>query len=86
MPSGQEVKNRIGTGAAKACMCRARLLSDLTGQTACSNEATSPDGRLCAFHSRQCQGQSSCIIHREILYSPTCNSPLPRLQEAQRRA
>ncbi|KAH6625600.1 hypothetical protein C7974DRAFT_434634 [Boeremia exigua] len=38
-----------------AAICRARLLSDLSGQTACDNEATSADGRLCAFHSRQCQ-------------------------------
>lgn len=37
-------------------ICRARLLSDLTGQTPCDKEATSLDGRLCAFHSRQCQG------------------------------
>ncbi|KAJ8107718.1 hypothetical protein OPT61_g8673 [Boeremia exigua] len=38
-----------------ASTCRARLLSDLSGQTACDKEATSADGRLCAFHSRQCQ-------------------------------
>ena len=37
--------------------CRARLLSDLSGQTACDKPATSADGRLCAFHSRQCQGK-----------------------------
>ncbi|KAF1961597.1 hypothetical protein CC80DRAFT_462884 [Byssothecium circinans] len=36
-------------------ICRARLLSDLSGQTPCDKEATSLDGRLCAFHSRQCQ-------------------------------
>lgn len=30
-------------------------MSDLSGQTACDREATSLDGRLCAFHSRQCQ-------------------------------
>ncbi|KAF1830577.1 hypothetical protein BDW02DRAFT_558680 [Decorospora gaudefroyi] len=35
--------------------CRARLLSDLTAQTACDKEATSSNGRLCAFHARQCQ-------------------------------
>jgi hypothetical protein len=39
-----------------AAICRARLLSDLSGQTVCDQEATSVDGRLCAFHSRQCQG------------------------------
>lgn len=39
-----------------AAICRARLLSDLSGQTLCDKEATSVDGRLCAFHSRQCQG------------------------------
>ncbi|KAH7067817.1 hypothetical protein FB567DRAFT_256347 [Paraphoma chrysanthemicola] len=38
-----------------APICRARLLSDLSGQTACGKEATSAGGRLCAFHSRQCQ-------------------------------
>ncbi|KAF3051114.1 hypothetical protein E8E11_006285 [Didymella keratinophila] len=38
-----------------APICRARLLSDLSGQTACDKEATSADGRLCAFHSKQCQ-------------------------------
>ncbi|XPS80532.1 hypothetical protein M3J09_012484 [Ascochyta lentis] len=38
-----------------AAICRARLLSDLSGQTACDKEATSSDGRLCAFHARQCQ-------------------------------
>ncbi|KAJ4983302.1 hypothetical protein SVAN01_11183 [Stagonosporopsis vannaccii] len=38
-----------------APVCRARLLSDLSGQTSCDKEATSADGRLCAFHSRQCQ-------------------------------
>ncbi|KAF2126227.1 hypothetical protein P153DRAFT_378428 [Dothidotthia symphoricarpi CBS 119687] len=38
-----------------ASICRARLLSDLSGKTACDKEATSSDGRLCAFHSRQCQ-------------------------------
>jgi len=36
-------------------ICRARLLSDLSGQTPCDKEAGSLDGRLCAFHSRQCQ-------------------------------
>ena len=40
-----------------APICRARLLSDLSGQTVCDKEATSSDGRLCAFHSRQCQGK-----------------------------
>ncbi|KAF2180722.1 hypothetical protein K469DRAFT_692577 [Zopfia rhizophila CBS 207.26] len=38
-----------------AAICRARVLSDLTGKTACDKPATSVDGRLCAFHSRQCQ-------------------------------
>jgi hypothetical protein len=37
-----------------ASICRARLLSDLSGQTACDKEATSSDGRLCSYHSRQC--------------------------------
>ncbi|KAL1606580.1 hypothetical protein SLS60_003985 [Paraconiothyrium brasiliense] len=40
---------------ADPAICRARLLSDLSGQTLCDKEATSLDGRLCAFHSRQCQ-------------------------------
>ncbi|KAF1978912.1 hypothetical protein BU23DRAFT_595428 [Bimuria novae-zelandiae CBS 107.79] len=38
-----------------AAICRARLLSDLSAQTPCDQEATSSVGRLCAFHSRQCQ-------------------------------
>jgi hypothetical protein len=37
--------------------CRARLLSDLSGQAPCDKVATSSDGRLCSFHSRQCQGR-----------------------------
>ncbi|KAF2197150.1 hypothetical protein GQ43DRAFT_484368 [Delitschia confertaspora ATCC 74209] len=36
-------------------VCKARLLSDSSGQTSCDKPATSLDGRLCGFHSRQCQ-------------------------------
>ncbi|KAH8724250.1 hypothetical protein GQ44DRAFT_708875 [Phaeosphaeriaceae sp. PMI808] len=38
-------------------ICRARLLSDLSGQTACNQAVTSSDRRLCTFHSRQCHGK-----------------------------
>lgn len=36
-------------------ICKARLLTDSSAQTPCDQEATSLNGRFCAFHSRQCQ-------------------------------
>ena len=38
-------------------ICCARLLSDLSAQTVCDKEATSADGRLCAFHALQCDAK-----------------------------
>jgi hypothetical protein len=56
-------------------ICRARLLSDLSGQTPCDKEATSSDGRLCSFHSRQCQAMYRGYKKR--------NQELDRLAEHQ---
>jgi hypothetical protein len=56
-------------------ICRARLLSDLSGQTPCDKEVTSSDGRLCSFHSRQCQAMYRGYKKR--------NQELDRLAENQ---
>jgi hypothetical protein len=49
--------SRVAVVVAMVPTCCARLLSDLSVQTACDKEATSTDGRLCAFHARQCIGE-----------------------------
>ncbi|OCK76507.1 hypothetical protein K432DRAFT_335574 [Lepidopterella palustris CBS 459.81] len=40
---------------ATPALCKARQLTDLTGQTPCDKPATSLNGRLCSYHSRRCQ-------------------------------
>ncbi|PVH94676.1 hypothetical protein DM02DRAFT_602165 [Periconia macrospinosa] len=59
--------------------CKARLLSDKTGQTECDKPATSVDGRLCAFHSRQCQGLYRGYKRRNAQLDALSASPPPFL-------
>ncbi|KAF2638583.1 hypothetical protein P280DRAFT_471187 [Massarina eburnea CBS 473.64] len=67
--------DKNGDGA-EGGICKARLLSDLSGQTPCDKDATSLDGRLCAFHSRQCQAMYLGYKKRNIeLDSLTENPP-----------
>lgn len=60
-------------------ICRARLLSDLSGKTACDKEATSLDGRLCAFHSRQCQALYRGYKKRNAELDSLSEAPPPYL-------
>ncbi|KAF2995552.1 hypothetical protein E8E13_003449 [Curvularia kusanoi] len=64
-----------------AAICRARLLSDLSGQTSCDKEATSADGRLCAYHSRQCQALYRGYKKRNAELDVLSENPPPYFKE-----